>query len=732
MGHLINPIAFRLGHTRSWEDNWYIKNIYYPEFLHSILKIRHYLYYFWTSRYMERKGILLSHFYIFKFIKNLLVKIFLYNIDLEKNIYSFFAKGNSIFSDSFYFRFKKKNKRKEPFSFERYKPELFFLLFLYYSFFSRKKKYIKKSKKNNFLLKRKENSFLKIFYKKKRKILSEQYLNNIKNGDLNFFLNLPDNLKKNNEFLKIDRYEDKIKRLNSKKLNMGYLDFLIYIFFKINMLEKKKEDIFRGKKKRRSLEMILNYPLKIKRWIILLKKYIIINVKLSIKKKRSIKNFIFFLNFIMNLIYKVKEKSGRIKFKLKELNLKLVRIFFFNKILTNFALFYGKFLRHIIYLLTNINKFNFKFCFITNNSVNAKFLARYIGLKLKRKFPLFNVINPLKKELKKLSNKKREKKSNLLFHLFNYKLNTNKISINYKDSFKNILLYLYNKYMEFCIFYYKKYLTFITFDFFIYYIIINKKFKSYKKLKFLKSLFYIQVKKKKWEKFNKKIYINHKWISFLIFIIKKKWNKTNKIIYLKKLTLINSYINNKSIINLLFSFNKYNIDYLASILYILKFDINIFFFINKNLINLLMYSIFFNYNFLNINTVFKIDSKYLLISNYFLQTYMDYLYVSYSFHKFIDYFKINKKKFYIKNKELYKSNSFILGFKMSFKGRFTRKQRASSIWFHQGFVPLNTIKGNIDFAFFTVPLKNSAISIKLWLYKNTNMVIWHSKFLNKK
>src|ERR1700742_4294622 len=214
---------------------------------------------------MERKGILLSHFYIFKFIKNLLVKIFLYNIDLEKNIYSFFVKGNSIFSDSFYFRFKKKNKRKEPFSFERYKPELFFLLFLYYSFFSRKKKYIKKSKKNNLLLKRKENSFLKIFYKKKRKILSEQYLNNIKNGDLNFFLNLPDNLKKNNEFLKIDRYEDKIKRLNSKKLNMGYLDFLIYIFFKINMLEKKKEDIFRGKKKRRSLEMILNYPLKIKK-----------------------------------------------------------------------------------------------------------------------------------------------------------------------------------------------------------------------------------------------------------------------------------------------------------------------------------------------------------------------------------------------------------------------------------------------------------------------------------
>jgi hypothetical protein len=165
-------------------------------------------------------------------------------------------------------------------------------------------------------------------------------------------------------------------------------------------------------------------------------------------------------------------------------------------------------------------------------------------------------------------------------------------------------------------------------------------------------------------------------------LIKNKLEKFNKFFFTKKLKfliLINSYINNKSLINLLFSFNKYNIDYLASILYLLKFDINIFFFINKNLINLLMYSIFYNYNFLNINTIFKIDSKYLLISNYFLQTYMSYLYVSYSFHKFIDYFKINKKKIFIKNKELYKSNSFILGFKMSFKGRFTRKQRASSI-----------------------------------------------------
>jgi hypothetical protein len=51
----------------------------------------------------------------------------------------------------------------------------------------------------------------------------------------------------------------------------------------------------------------------------------------------------------------------------------------------------------------------------------------------------------------------------------------------------------------------------------------------------------------------------------------------------------------------------------------------------------------------------------------------------YNFSKFSNYLKINKKKNFFKMKELYKRSSFIMGFKMSFKGRFTRKQRASSI-----------------------------------------------------
>ena len=37
----------------------------------------------------------------------------------------------------------------------------------------------------------------------------------------------------------------------------------------------------------------------------------------------------------------------------------------------------------------------------------------------------------------------------------------------------------------------------------------------------------------------------------------------------------------------------------------------------------------------------------------------------------------------------------------------------------QGKVPLNTLSVKLDYFFFTIPLKNSAISIKIILYKNS-------------
>jgi hypothetical protein len=213
---------------------------------------------------MEKRGILLSHLYIYKFIKNILIKIFLYNIDLEKYIYSFYARGNNTFSEAFYYRLKRKGKKKGPFSYERYKPDLFFSLFLYYSFFSKKRKKKKLKKKYLDLIynsnKNKKNKkgdsykYFKEYLKIRKDYLSGNNLNNIKNNNLNYFIKLPEHLKKNedNSFLKISYYEDKIKKINITKLNIGFLDFLTYLFFKINMLEKEKEEIIKRKERRKN------------------------------------------------------------------------------------------------------------------------------------------------------------------------------------------------------------------------------------------------------------------------------------------------------------------------------------------------------------------------------------------------------------------------------------------------------------------------------------------------
>jgi hypothetical protein len=205
----------------------------------------------------------------------------------------------------------------------------------------------------------------------------------------------------------------------------------------------------------------------------------------------------------MNVISKVRRKSSRVKFRLRELNLKLIRLFIFNRIFTRFSFFYGKFLNHVLYILTNLKQFKFKFCLITNNSVNAKFLTRYMGLKLKRKFPIFVVVNPLKKEFRKLAAKKKNKNFNPFLKSLSFK---NRLS--YKDSYMSILKYLYDKYLKYLFTYYEDYKMLITFDVYFYFFMLKNKYKTL--LTFYKKKILQYLKFSVWIKYKKKRFINKK------------------------------------------------------------------------------------------------------------------------------------------------------------------------------------------------------------------------------
>lgn len=58
----------------------------------------------------------------------------------------------------------------------------------------------------------------------------------------------------------------------------------------------------------------------------------------------------------------------------------------------------------------------------------------------------------------------------------------------------------------------------------------------------------------------------------------------------------------------------------------------------------------------------------------------------------------------------------LLGFKLKLSGRFSRKQRASLTWFSYGRVPLTTMNTIIDYDFFSAPIVNSLVTIKIWLH----------------
>jgi hypothetical protein len=99
----------------------------------------------------------------------------------------------------------------------------------------------------------------------------------------------------------------------------------------------------------------------------------------------------------------------------------------------------------------------------------------------------------------------------------------------------------------------------------------------------------------------------------------------------------------------------------------------------------------------------------------------------------IRFIRYNQKKviFLYQNSESnnrYKKNyniKFMEGFKSRMGGRLSRKQRASSFLLTWGTVPLNTFSSNIEYAFFSAPLRNSEVTIKLWFNKTTDMPAFH-------
>lgn len=147
MGHLSNPIGFRLTFEKKWNFTFFVKNTYYPEVINTLINLRDYIYYYLTRKKILQSGLCLSHFMLSKMLKKYYIKIFIYHIDLEKTSYDLVNKFFHLYYETYNEISHKYDKNKTENQIKLYhylrdisNSDVFVYLFIYILFYKGKKK----------------------------------------------------------------------------------------------------------------------------------------------------------------------------------------------------------------------------------------------------------------------------------------------------------------------------------------------------------------------------------------------------------------------------------------------------------------------------------------------------------------------------------------------------------------------------------------------------------------
>jgi hypothetical protein len=390
----------------------------------------------------------------------------------------------------------------------------------------------------------------------------------------------------------------------------------------------------------------------------------------------------FFLYFFNKTLYK---KSGTyITHKPLETILKRFYMFCAGfEWMYRFFFFINSILHIILYMLNKKFIYIINFYNISNDCVNAKFLSRFIAKKFKKNSKFFSVINPIRKELLLVTKYTKGSITGIFYKTLNKKINYGKSIIYRKSIFKSFLIYLFIIYNKYSFKFYYKYFTLFSLNMLSVYIWFNDFFKEKKNL----------------IKFSIKYIIRRSAFSYFFHYQQQSENQIklfNKIFH----------INDKD----------QQIKFLPKI-------------------NFLGFCNFIYEDFLINNKLFVTQKhilyknmKYFQYTQYFFNKYMQYSFWIYnnSFYN-LGWKYNNLKKRSINLKRCLNSTRGLLGFKIKCSGRFSRRQRAKSVWFSSGAVPLNTFNQKIDYSFFSIPITNSKITIKVWLFTSKFYINWYYK-----
>lgn len=315
------------------------------------------------------------------------------------------------------------------------------------------------------------------------------------------------------------------------------------------------------------------------------------------------------------------------------------------------------FLKMIMFKFVNMWDLVINVYLLANENVTAKFLSRYIARKLQQNFPLKRLLKPIIKELRLVAKSTCMPKS--VYFRWKYEATDNlHVSFLYKrNKFKLILMTfisIFNTRNGVYFFEGKSWFTLNLLEVYIWFNSINN-------VTNFKMLF-------------KYYFINKCY--FLCFFEKAVNNKDNK--FLPTVIDLNSRVNFQKVLYTLmdyFSTSKWSL---------------------------------FSWISYNEPDIAKWKYACMHLNRYLKFQYWNFNYINWSMHA-TNNLKSRSAK--------YSRLGCLKGFKIQLLGRFKRKQRASKYWTSRGTVPLNTISAIIDYGYYTIPLINSAITVKVWLHK---------------
>lgn len=252
----------------------------------------------------------------------------------------------------------------------------------------------------------------------------------------------------------------------------------------------------------------------------------------------------------------------------------------------------------------------------------------------------------------------------------------------------------------------------------------------------------IRLKKFPFRKYSKhRVIFNHVILKKIVYIINNLFRRAYGNLYLKSFTwlgldffsifesiidqeesslfffVVRKFFENKYFFNIFLNFDSSFYNKLFEDLPLAK-NFKIF----SNLKNFkCIFEKIYDYVFSNnsLTGLYSIFKKILIIDPYLGSLIFNFLRFNF-FSSQYGHEKISRKvsKLGVKDSRLTRLRHKILGFKFNFLGRFSRKQRSASFCVQRGIVPLNTFAAKIEYGFYTIPLLNSAINVKVWICRN--------------